>query len=162
MTNFDPSNQTKIVDFIRKSLPRHNLMALATINPDGSPWVVCVNLTYDDEMNIYWKSSVSTVHSKNIARNNKVSICVFSHTSGHGDFGFYCNATARVITDHDEIMHILDVKYSQKNLPVPPVSDFLGESRLRLYCATLSECWINDDRHIKAPVDLSVLTGGIR
>lgn len=157
MNNFDPTNQSSVADFIVKNLARHELMALATTNTDGSPWVVCVNLSYDKELNLYWKSAVASEHSKHLVKNPSASICIFSHDQVIGDFGFYCNAIVHVVSDEAELQHAIDVKYKQKNLPIPPIADFLGDSTRRMYCAVITEAWINDDRHIKASVDLKVL-----
>jgi hypothetical protein len=157
MTNFTTTNPQEVIDFVFANLPSHDLMAIATTNSDGSPWVVCVNLSYDKKLNIIWKSARNAEHSKNIATNNQVSICVFSKLEGIGDFGFYSQGTAYEISDIDELNDAIKVKYEQKELPVPPIIDFQGDAPVRLYKATLSKVWVTDDRHLKIPVNLDLL-----
>jgi general stress protein 26 len=157
MSNFDVNNQESIADFVLSNLARHDLMAIATVDTDGKPWVVCVNLSYDNDLNIYWKSAKNSEHSKNVKENEDVGICIFSHSEEVGDFGFYLKAKAREVVDSAELSHAIDVKYQQKGLEVPKPSDFLDPSTRAMYCAVVSEAWINDDRHTKTPVDLSVL-----
>ncbi len=79
MPNFDQNDQASVSKFILENLARHELMAIATVDGQTLPWVVCVNLTYDNNLNIYWKSAISANHSQNIAGNQNVSICIFSH-----------------------------------------------------------------------------------
>lgn len=162
MTNFDPNNQRDIAGFVSRCIARHNLIALATTNQDGTPWVVCVNLTMDNNLNFIWRSDKNAEHSQNIAKNSAVSICVFSQLPDIGDFGFYSQATAREISDHNKLVNAIDVKYQQKGLPVPPISDFVGESNLRLYSAQVTSAWVNDDQHIKTKIDLDVIKNTLK
>lgn len=155
MANYDENNQESIARFILDNLPRHEHFALATTGDDAKPWVVCVNLAFDAEINFIWRSLTATEHSKNVNARPDVSICVFSKTEGVGDFGFYCKAVAREVNDEEELKRLLAVRYRGRE--APPTSEFLGDSPGRLYCAKVSEAWINDDRHIKSPVDLNIL-----
>ena len=157
MSNFDQSNQVSVSKFILDNLGRHSLMAIATVDNQNLPWVVCVNLSYDNNLNIYWKSATAANHSKNISYNQNVSICIFSHSSEVGDFGFYCKSYAHEVLSEDELKLAIDVKYTKKGLPTPPASDFLDSSNRRMYCAVITEAWINDDRHMKTLVDLDEL-----
>jgi hypothetical protein len=157
MDHFELDNQESIASFILANLKRHDLMAIATVDTVGKPWVVCVNLSYDTDLNIYWKSAKGSEHSKNITENEDVGICIFSHNDEVGDFGFYLKAKVHEVVDGDELAHAIKVKYEQKGLEVPPASDFLEPSSRAMYCAVVSEAWINDDRHTKTPVDLSIL-----
>lgn len=157
MNNFDESNQESIADFILEHLPRHPLLALGTVNSYGSPWVVCVNMYVDEEMNIYWKSQKGTEHSKNIARNPEVGLCVFSHTEEIGDFGLYASGEAHEVIDEQVLEKYVTLRYKEKGLDTPPISKFQSESVDRVYRATIKEAWVNDSRHTKQHIDIEVL-----
>lgn len=155
MSNYDENSQESVARFVLDNLPRHKQLAIATIDDDGKPWVVCVNLAYDEGVNFIWKSLKDTEHSKNVAARSDVSICAFSETPEVGDFGFYCKAKAYEVTDQTELERLLAVRY--KGREVPNAREFLGNSPHRIYYAKITEAWINDDRHIKTPVVLKVL-----
>lgn len=155
MAHYDDTDQNSIAKFILTNLPRHKQLALATADDSGQPWVVCVNLAFDNQVNFMWRSRTDTEHSKYLRARPSVSICVFSETSHVGDFGYYCKAIAREVNDEAELSRLLAIRY--KGRPVPPPADFLGDSPDRLYYAKVTAAWVNDDRHAKNPVDLAVL-----
>jgi uncharacterized protein YhbP (UPF0306 family) len=151
------NNQEEIKKFITDNIGRHKQFALATVDEQGKPWAVCLNLAYDEKFNIIWKSLKTTEHSKHVSANPDVAICIFSETEGVGDFGLYLKAKAREVTDDEELRRLIDVRFTQKGKPAPDVSEFLGDSPARLYYAEVTEAWVNDDRHLKQVVDLEAL-----
>lgn len=156
MDNFDEKDQNAVAKFILANLGRHKQFALGTA--DGNhPWVVCLNLTYDKNINVIWKSRIDTEHSKHIRFNPNVSICVFSEDDKIGDFGIYANAVAHEIMDPKELADCLDVRFRQKGKAIPDASEYLIPSEYRLYSANISEMWVNDKRHLKMKVDMGVL-----
>lgn len=155
MSNYDENDQESVARFVLENLSRHGHFAIATTNDDGTPWVVCVNLAYDDGVNFIWRSLKETEHSKNINARPEVAICVFSKTPEVGDFGYYCQATAHEVNDQEELKRLLAFRYAGRE--VPPLADFLEDSPGRIYYANVTKAWINDDRHIKTLVDLEVL-----
>lgn len=157
MGTFEESSQEGIAKFILENLPRHRQFALGTVDEAGRPWVVCIGLTYDDQLNVIWKSRTDAEHSKHILKNPNVSMCIFSRTEENGEFGFYTRAIAREISDKEELTTCLDWKYAKKGREVPPASSLLSESQYRIYLAEIKEAWVTDDRHLKIGVDLVVL-----
>ena len=157
MSNYDEHNQATIAKFVLENLPSHKQCALATTGGNGAPWVVCVNLTYDKQLHFIWKSRTDALHSQYLRERPAVSICVFSENEMRGDFGFYATATAHEVTDSAELEHLIDIRFTQKGKPAPAPNELLGDSPMRLYVAELHEAWINDDQHIKSPVDLDFL-----
>ncbi len=59
-----------ILDF----LSRHKLMAVATYGEH--PWIATVYYAFDKNLNIYFLSSPTTLHAKNILKNPKVAIAI--------------------------------------------------------------------------------------
>lgn len=143
--------------FVRDNLGRHKQFALGTVDENGSPWTVCLNLAYDEKFNIVWKSSKQTDHSKHISTNPQVAICVFSEIEGVGDFGFYAKATAYEVTDEEELKRLVEIRFTRAGKQTPNITELSGNSPMRLYYAEIQEAWVNDNRHLKTPVNLEVL-----
>jgi len=57
---------------IRSYLPQVIHMSLATV-ADGRPWVCEVHYAYDDELNLYFSSSMNSRHSQELERNPHVA-----------------------------------------------------------------------------------------
>lgn len=153
----DLNNQRQIAEFIRDHVDEHKQFALATVDAGGNPWVVCLNLTYNEKFNIIWKSQKNTVHSGHVKYNPNVAICIFSENDPRGDFGLYINAKAREVTDEEELKRLLDIRFDRKGKPVPPVMDFLGDGTSGIYYAEIEDMFFNDSRHLKTKVDVNIL-----
>ena len=69
------------------------LGTLATVNQDGSPWATPVHVATDGEA-VYWFSHETTVHSRNIERDQRVSLALFSPDESRGPKGVYINGRA--------------------------------------------------------------------
>lgn len=63
---------TKLRKLIEDYLNEAKLMQLATSIND-KPWVCSVWFAIDEDLNIYWFSSITRRHSKEVIRNNKVA-----------------------------------------------------------------------------------------
>lgn len=79
-------------EFILSNLSRVKEFSLATVDQAGEPWVVAINLCYDNQLNIIWHSEKDTEHSKHIRDNPNVAICIYDDFADIGDFGFYAKA----------------------------------------------------------------------
>lgn len=157
MPDFDANDPQAIAEFIRANISRHKHLVLATIDDEGKPWTVCVNLSYDERFNIVWKSAKAAEHSRHIEKRPDVAICIFSEDESVGDFGLYLKALAHEVTDPEELDRLIGVRFSSKGKPAPDPSELSGDSPVRLYCAEATEAWVNDNRHLKMLVDLDVL-----
>ena len=157
MNNFDSTNPTAIAQFVLNNLTKHKQFALGTTDPEKGPWVVCLNLVFDNDLNFIWKSKTDTLHSNHLIYNSQVAICVFSESEDIGDFGFYAKATAHAVTNEKELKQCLQVRYAAQGKEMPPMNTFLASADQRIYIAEISEAWVNDDRHIKLPVNLQLL-----
>src|SRR6266849_2043067 len=65
----------KLQSLIRQYLQDAKLMQLAT-SVDGQPWVCSVWFASDEEMNVYWFSSITRRHSGDFEKNNKVGAAI--------------------------------------------------------------------------------------
>lgn len=146
--------QEEVVQLVKDNIGRHKQFVLATVDEQGKPWAVCLNLCYDEQFNVIWKSVKDTEHSKHVRARPDVAICIFSETPELGDFGIYMKARAHEVSDEDEARRLIDLRFTKRGRPTPDVSHFLGDGPERLYYAEVTEAWINTDDHIKTPVDL--------
>jgi uncharacterized protein YhbP (UPF0306 family) len=65
-------NEQEIEHIVREYIPQVIHMSLATVN-DGKPWVCEVHFSYDDELNLYFGSSVKTRHAQELLKNPYVA-----------------------------------------------------------------------------------------
>ncbi|MEK6848205.1 MAG: pyridoxamine 5'-phosphate oxidase family protein [Nanoarchaeota archaeon] len=65
----------KLKELIEDYLKRAKLMQLAT-SVNNQPWVCSVWFAADENMNIYWFSSNTRRHSKELLKNNKVAAAI--------------------------------------------------------------------------------------
>jgi general stress protein 26 len=157
MKKIDTNDPAQIADVVLQHIADHKHFSLGTVDGQGRPWVVYIQLTVDAGLDILWVSLADTEHSKHVRQRPDVAICIASETLERGDFIFYGYAAAHEVTDRAELERLLNLRFERWGKPVPPVSDFLEPRPERLYRAVISEAWINDDSHIKTKVDLDVL-----
>lgn len=116
---------------------------IATVTPDGKPWVSPVARVLDDELNIYWISDKDNQHSKNVRSNENVSIVVYDSTvpEGEGE-GVYIEAVASELSDPQEILHVRTLKKGEDYQPEE--GEFTAEAVRRVYKADVIRMFIND------------------
>jgi uncharacterized protein YhbP (UPF0306 family) len=65
-------------ELVRQHLAQAKIMQLAT-SADDQPWVVTVHFYADDELNLYWISTLARRHSQAIEQNSKVATTILVH-----------------------------------------------------------------------------------
>jgi nitroimidazol reductase NimA-like FMN-containing flavoprotein (pyridoxamine 5'-phosphate oxidase superfamily) len=135
-------------DLARQILSDVSYVVLATADADGLPWATPVWFAKEDDPELFWVSDPGARHSQNIAVRPQISMVVFDSTvaplTGQG---VYLSATAEQVTATDEIRRGVAVfsRASAKDAAGEfGADDVTGEARLRLYRATVHECWILD------------------
>lgn len=89
---------------IREYIKKTVHMSLATVN-DNKPWVCEVHFAYDEELNLYWRSSSDRRHSKELESNPNVAgniVATYDLETGCGG-AIYFEGIAKKLTDEDEI-----------------------------------------------------------
>jgi len=128
----------------QKILSEIKYATIATASKNGEPWntpVFCAHDGYD----IFWSSHPDSLHSKNIANNNKVFICIYNPKAAEGEgVGLYMKATAQVLHDKGEIAHALELLGQRRGAPFKHVEKFIGDGPQRIYKAVPLQVWIND------------------
>jgi uncharacterized protein YhbP (UPF0306 family) len=110
---------------IRNYLPQIAHLSLATC-VDNRPWVSEVHFVYDDNLNLYFRSTLNRRHSQEIAKNPHVAgDIVTQHHRGQKVGGVYFEGTAGKLADVDE-HHAAFIEYCQRFGTGPEI---LEESR---------------------------------
>ena len=129
---------------IREVIHEIHHVAIATVNADGSPHNSPVFGVFDEELRLYWASSIEAQHSQNIVRAHQVFIVIFDSREGHG--GLYISAEARPLENRDETeraRHYLSCVKEQIGGTMGKTASYLSPSPQRLYQATPISCWVN-------------------
>lgn len=109
-----------------KTILGDNLIGtVATLNEDGSPWATPVHIFADDEA-LYWFSKDQHQHSRNIERDPRVSVALWSQSGGTK--GAYISGNAMKISA-DALPEALEVVVSAVG-KVPPVFENTSGYRL--------------------------------
>ncbi|MEK7614299.1 MAG: pyridoxamine 5'-phosphate oxidase family protein [Patescibacteria group bacterium] len=89
---------------IKEALDRTEFMAISTVAEDES-WVCPVQFSYDEKLNLYFKSMPNSRHIQEIKINPKVSIAIFSTDRlPSGDvIGIQLEGTATILTSRDNV-----------------------------------------------------------
>lgn len=92
-----------IEKIIREHIDKTVHMSLGTTTKDGKPWVCEVHFAYDDDLNLYFVSKVSTRHCTEIAENpNVAGNIVRQHSLVEPPGGIYFEGTAQVVDNPSE------------------------------------------------------------
>ena len=117
---------------------------VSTVDEKGQPWSAPVWYVFDQELNIYWWSSVHSQHSKNISQNSAVYLTIFDSTLPEGDgLGVYMRAKADEVPmrDLEKAMRLFNASTAAFKL------DHLNctaAAPTRMYKATPEQIWMND------------------
>ena len=134
----------EIEQIIRKYIPQVVHMSLAT-SADGRPWVCEVHFSYDDELNVYFCSSMQTRHCTEISKNPQVSgTIVTQHFLNQKVRGVYFEG-------HAEQLEVLEpdhpgfTSYSERLGKGPSfVQAAKAEGLARLYKITVRDFYLID------------------
>lgn len=99
-----------MTDDVRQVLERNRYLTLATVSEDGAPWNTTLHYASDDT-SIYWSSSDETVHSQNLAHDQRAFGIVFDteeQKEAGGRAGVYISSQAKKL-DGDERRRALTV-----------------------------------------------------
>lgn len=105
------------------------------------PWNTPVFYVHDYDLNIYWSSLPTSVHSTNIAKSGQVFIVIYDSTSNKG-YGLYIEASAKVVEGENEIRRVLKLISVRKNKDLN-FESFL-KTKQKIYKAIPSKIWLND------------------
>lgn len=141
-------NLENLEQTIRDYLPDILHMSLAT-SRDNRPWVCEVHFGYDDELNLYFRSTTNRRHCLEIADNPHVAgNIVTQHGLGEKPRGIYFEGTAQLIDDNAEATKLFKVMERQ-GLPDAVLQETLKPEGPKFYKITVETFYIFDARESK-------------
>lgn len=100
------TNVTKpeIKKLIKEYLNEANLMQLATVS-NGKPWICSMWFVVDEDLNLYFFSSITTRHSQEISKDSSVAvaICLPHIPTENKVRSIQLEGTAELLTDPNDI-----------------------------------------------------------
>jgi uncharacterized protein YhbP (UPF0306 family) len=131
---------------IREYLPGVIHMSLATC-ADGKPWVCEVHYSYDEDLNIYFRSMPSRRHSQEIAANpNVAGNIVEQHGMTDKPRGVYFEGAAELLTEVDENHIAYKVCNERFGLGPKLLEEAAKEDGHKFYKITVSDFYLFDSR----------------
>lgn len=98
----------KVEQSIRSNLKAARIMQLAS-SANNQSWICTVHFVADKDLNIYWFSKTDRRHSKEIAKNSKVSVYFLVHEDKPDEkyvIGITAEGTARLVDANDEVSNV--------------------------------------------------------
>jgi uncharacterized protein YhbP (UPF0306 family) len=90
-------------------LREQTTLALATTALDGSPHLAPLFYYAGDGLVLYWLSSASSKHSRDLARDPRAAVTVYRPASGWREIrGVQMRGVAEVVTDRSERRRVVD------------------------------------------------------
>lgn len=130
----------------KEIIARIQYITIATVTEDGKPWNSPVYCAFDEHYAFYWASWERNVHSQNIIRSGNVFLVIYDSTvpAGTGK-GVYMDASARVLSDREEILHATNYLYAREGkIPRKP-EEFMPPYPRRIFAAVPKRVWVNAD-----------------
>lgn len=130
---------------IREYLPDVIHMSLGTC-ADGKPWVCEVHFSFDDDLNIYFRSRSNTRHSHEIAVNpNVAGNIVKQHGMEDKPLGVYFEGVAELLQVMDEENYAYKIVNARYGFGPRLIADANGEGA-KFYKITVSDYYVFDVR----------------
>lgn len=134
---------------IRQYLPHIIHMSLATCN-DNLPWVCEVHFSYDDDLNIYFRSKLATRHAAEIAQNSCVAgNMIIQHGLKDAPQGVYFEGKAEMLTDVDENHPAFITNCERFENDTAILDDAAAETGHKFFKITVSDWYLFDARESK-------------
>ena len=135
-------------DIARAILDARSYVVLATADADGVPWASPVWFAMENSSELYWVSRPNARHSQNINLRPQIAMVVFDSTIPQDSRqAVYMTASAGQVTDPREIERGVAV-FTRESVRDGAggfgVDEVTGDAQLRLYRASVQECWILD------------------
>ena len=129
---------------VQTILARVRYATISTTDEYGKAWAAPVWYVKDDQLTIYWWSSTSAQHSKNIERSSDAYITIFDSSAPEGDgLGVYIRAQAGLVAD-EELDRVIALYNQSTKLFKLSRENTSGGAPTRLYRAVPDTIQVND------------------
>ncbi len=96
---------------------------------DNQPWVCSVWFAADDDMNIYWISSINRRHSEEVMKNKKVgTVMVLPQTPEDAPRGLQLQGVAELLTKQEDIDKAVSV-YAGRIFSKEKIKEFMEDEK---------------------------------
>jgi hypothetical protein len=144
-------SQEEVEKIIRGYLPQIIHMSLATC-VDGRPWTCELHFAWDDELNIYFGSAMSSRHCEEIRKNPHVSGTIATqHFMNQKTRHIAFEGTAEQIEDLSEDHPAFQAYHKRFNTPPQMVKAAQGEGKARYYKIRVSDFYLSDGYESNPP-----------
>lgn len=134
---------------IRDYLPQVLHMSLGTC-ANNRPWVCDVHFGYDDDLNLYFRSTLQRRHSQEIASNPYVAgDIVAQHGPADKPRGVYFEGFAELLTDVDESSPAYRALRARASVGPDILAQALEPTGHKFYKITVSDFYLFDVRESK-------------
>lgn len=127
-----------IENIIREYIDKSLHMSLATC-VDNKPWVCELHFTYDDNLNVYWRSRANGRHCQEIALNPFVAgDIVKQHSIEEYPHAIYFEGKAELVEDESKYPEIADLFIKRQIGDVSIIEDAKKEDGKKIYKLTVA------------------------
>ena len=138
--------ESELVKTAKKIIEENIYFTLGTSSKNNRPWVTPLFYSFDENLNLYWLSPKSSLHSKNIKGNSETSVVLFdSRAPKWTGLGVYMSGNTFEIEDKDEVEKGLRLENERLEEPIPSYEGFIGDNEYRVYKFVPSKIWITHD-----------------
>ncbi len=133
-------------------MDRTEFMALTTSGPEGN-WVCPVQFSYDEHLNLYFKSMPHSRHMQDIRANPDVAIAIFSTNRFPGGdvAGIQLQGQAKILSAQSEVEVAAKYHYGRSQPEIDyhtRVAERMGENAEWNFVKVVpTEVWCFDTRH---------------
>jgi uncharacterized protein YhbP (UPF0306 family) len=142
------SKKPEIIQQAGRIFTENIYCTLATCSIDSIPWASSLFFTFDNQINIYWSSAITSQHSQNIYSNSgRAALTIFDSSNSQSVVeGLYFSGIARELPSDDveTVCNLLD-KRSIKPITRKAI-DYLGDSPRRIYGFQPLLAWVTGER----------------
>ena len=142
------NKHTELRKLIQDYLEEAKLMQLAT-SVDHQPWICSVWFAADEDLNIYWFSSMTRKHSQEVVKNNRVAAAmVVPQTPNDKPRGLQVKGIAKTLTNKKDIEKAISV-YKGRIFPKKTIDKLMKDTETphKFYKITPSQFVLFDAVH---------------
>jgi hypothetical protein len=142
------SHNIENIQQFKRIIANNVYCSLSTCSSDGIPWVSPLFFAFDDRLNIYWSSAITSRHSQNLYSNGgRGAISIFEPTFLEGSpEGLFLAGIASEL-DGEEAEFGFQLLKARARKPINrTVADYLNDSPRRMYRFQPQEAWITGER----------------
>lgn len=148
--------RTDLPPLLQRMVARTPYATIATVCPDGQPWNSPVRACLDEDLQLYWVSARSSIHSQNLEHESRIFVVIYdSHLQPRARRrGLYMQMRGAALTDLQEVW-LVRKKFGHIFGEQEDKLAFTGDNPRRIYKAIPTQLWVNDVvRTAGYPIDI--------